>query len=318
MTHPPPTRSPLPAVLTGLGVAVLFEALTVLATQDHAVRSVSPWQADPYDAMVGPVQVVVPPLVAAVALRLAAWRRPGGPDRAAQTVRAVSAMTVLIGVALGFEWAAVARREHAAVWDGRTALLVAGLAVTSVLAVTAGALLVRRGRPRADRGPWRYDWLGDAVLLCRRMPILNALVTEPAARWVRRHATAVFVGLSLLVGGGVTAGQAVGERWTDPLLVVWMAAVETTMFLALCVIGNAVAGFVARGARGSAGRVAGVAVVAACVGIRLAVGFRDPVWTAVTGTVVTTVPILVGLTLGAGVVAAALACAVLAAGRRLR
>lgn len=41
--------SSLAVTLAGLGVAVVFEALTVLATHDKTVRAVSPWQDDPYD-----------------------------------------------------------------------------------------------------------------------------------------------------------------------------------------------------------------------------------------------------------------------------
>jgi hypothetical protein len=76
--------SSLAVTLAGLGVAVVFEALTVLATHDKTVRAVSPWQDDPYDVALSHSQFAVPMLAAVIALRLLAWRAPGGQDRARQ------------------------------------------------------------------------------------------------------------------------------------------------------------------------------------------------------------------------------------------
>jgi hypothetical protein len=67
-------------ILASLGTACLFEVLTVLATQDKTVRAASPWQDDPYDAVVSLTQFAVPMLALVIALRLLAWRSPGGPD----------------------------------------------------------------------------------------------------------------------------------------------------------------------------------------------------------------------------------------------
>ena len=58
-------------------------------------------------------QFAVPMLAAVIALRLLAWRAPGGQDRARQVVRATGMMTALIGLTLVFEWAAVAVGAHA-------------------------------------------------------------------------------------------------------------------------------------------------------------------------------------------------------------
>ena len=72
-------RGGLRPIVTGLGTAVLFEALTVLETQDKTVRAASPWQDDPYDAVVSLAQFTVPILAVVLGLRLLAWRSPGGP-----------------------------------------------------------------------------------------------------------------------------------------------------------------------------------------------------------------------------------------------
>ena len=73
---------------TLLGVA--FTVFAALTTQDRAVRAHSPWQDDPYDALVSFTQLLVPVMVAAAVALLGsavvAWVRlravvvPGGRD----------------------------------------------------------------------------------------------------------------------------------------------------------------------------------------------------------------------------------------------
>ncbi|MFJ9151976.1 hypothetical protein ACIRP7_28860 [Streptomyces sp. NPDC102270] len=90
--------APSAVVWVALGAAAAFEALTVLETQDKTVRAASPWQDDPYDVMVSLVQFTVPMLALVIALRLLAWRAPGGADRARQTLRAAGVMLTLAGL----------------------------------------------------------------------------------------------------------------------------------------------------------------------------------------------------------------------------
>jgi hypothetical protein len=283
-----------------LGVAGVFEVLTVLATQDKTARAASPWQDDPYDVVVSLAQFAVPVLALVIALRLLAWREPGGEDRARQTVRAAGAMITLVGLTLGSEWAAVAVKTPASFSGTWTAVLIGGLFVNTVLTVVAAVLLVRCRRPRGSAGGWRHDWLGDAVFVCRRIPVLRRWATPRAAAWVRRRAMTVFVTLSTLAAATLTGAQAIGERWTDPLLIAWFLVVEATSDLAFCVISNAVAGFVARPPRTRARRVAEASVVAGCVAISLATAFRDALWPVFGTGSLTSVPALASLTLGAG------------------
>lgn len=298
------------AVRASLGAAGVFEAWTVLETQDKTVRAASPWQDDPYDAVVSLTQFTVPVLALVIALRLLVWQAPGGADRARQTVRAAGAMIALVGLTLAFEWAAVVARTpapHPGTW---TSVLTGGLAVDSVLTVSVALPLVRCRRWHGPFGGWRHDWLGDAVFLCRRIPVLRRWDGADAAAWVRRRAMTVFVTLSTLAAAAVIGAQAVGERLTDPLLITWMLIVVATSDLAFCVVSNAVAGFVARPPRSRPRRVAEASVVAGCVAISVATAFRDALWPAFATGAPTSVPALAALTLGAGL-ATSLATAVL-------
>ncbi|GAA3302656.1 hypothetical protein Dvina_51260 [Dactylosporangium vinaceum] len=301
------------AVLAALATAVAFEAQAVLATQDKTVRAVSPWQDDPYDAFVSFALVAVPPLVVVIAGRLPLWRAPGGPDRQQQTARAAGALTGLVGLTLAAEWAAVGACAHSAVWSGRTTALIAGLAGQTILtAAVAGTLWLRRA-PRGTARGWRHDWLGDVVLLAGRVPLARRWATPHVAVWVRGHTTGVFAAASLLAGIGVIGAQALGEGWTDPLLIGWAVTVVATSMFAFSVATNAVAGFITRPARTRTARTAEAAVLAGSVALSLMTAIRDSVWTAVTGRPVGSVLGLVCLTVGAGLAASALTAAVLVA-----
>jgi hypothetical protein len=140
--------------------------------------------------------------------------------------------------------------------------------------------------------------------------VLRRWIGPRAAAWTRRRAWTVFVVLSLLASAAVTTGQAVGERWTDPLLIAWMLAAETASNLAFCVIGNALVGFVARPPRSRTRRVTEFSTAAGCVTVLLVIAFRVALWSALFGGSLTSVPALAALTLGAGA-ATALVCAVL-------
>ncbi|WP_165978665.1 hypothetical protein [Actinomadura darangshiensis] len=294
-------RRPSPAVVwASLGTAALFEALTVLATQDKAVRAVSPWQDDPYDVAVSLCQFTVPMLALVILLRLPAWRMPGGPDRRQQTERAAGAMTTLIGLTLIFEWSAVISGAHDSLWSTWTMVLIGGLVTASILTLVVAAMLLRCRRPRGSSRRWQHDWLGDVVTVCRRIPALRRWAEPEAAEWVRRRAMTVFITLSLLAAAGITGAQAIGEQWTNPLLIAWMLVVETTSYLAFCLISNAIAGFIARPADTGPRRLTETSVITGSVAILFTTAFRDVLWPGAGP--LTSVPALVALTLGAGLI----------------
>ena len=295
--------------MTSLGAAALFEALTVLETQNKTIRVASPWQDDPYDTVVSLAQFIVPMLVLVIGLRLLAWRQPGGSDRARQTVRAAAVLIALAGLTAACEWAAVAALAHRPSWNGYTGLLITGLTTDSLLLAVAVMLLARCRCPRSCPGAWRHDWLDDVVAACGRLPVMRGWATQRAAAWIRGHAMRVFTAASMVAAAGVTGALAVAERWTSPLLIGWAAVAETTAFLAFCVISNAIVGFIARPARARGWRVAEAAAVSGAVAIQVTIAFRDAMWHLIGGGPLTSVPELAGLTLGAGAAAASVAAA---------
>jgi hypothetical protein len=310
-------RASLAVVLACLGTAGAFEALTVLATQDKTVRAVSPWQDDPYDAVVSLAQFTVPMLGLVIGMRLFAWRAPGGPDRVQQTTRAAAAMITLVAVTLAFEWAALVGGAHAASWGPQTSVLVGGLVVASLLTVVMTLLLVRRRAPRGSSRRWQHDWLGDVVVVCRRIPVVRRWATPVAVTWIRRRAMAVFTTLSVLAAAVIIGFLAVGEGWTNPLLIAWALVVETTSNLAFCLVSNRVAGFIARPARSPSRHAAEASLLAGCVAVQVATAFRDVLWPVFGMGPLTSVVALAALTLGAGLAASlATAAALLARARR--
>lgn len=295
------------AIAAALVVAGVFEAVTVPETQDKRLWAATPWKADPYHAVVSLTQFAVPALVLLIALRLLARHAPGGPDRSHQTVRAAGAMTALVWFTLAVEWAAVAVGANSAS-PGTWSTVTVALAVLSVLALAAAALLVRSRRQRGASGRWRQDGLGDVVHLCLRIPVLRRWVTPQVADRARRRAMTVFLVLSVLAAAALTGAQAVGEHMTDPVLVGWWLVAMTSAGLTFCLIGNAVTGFVARPARSRPRRVAEASALAGCLGMLAATAFHDPLWSVLAEGPLTPRSLAV-LTLGAGVAAALLAAA---------
>jgi hypothetical protein len=160
--------------------------------------------------------------------------------------------------------------------------------------------LWRERRPRGASRGWQHDWLGDVIWLGGRVPVLRRWARPAAAQWIRGHAMTVFAALSLIAAAGIVGALAVGEEWTDPLLISWAVVVAATSYLAFCVISNHLAGFIARPPRSRARRIAEASVVSGCLAIQFATAFRDPIWSTIASGPVTSVSDLVVLTLGAG------------------
>jgi hypothetical protein len=315
--HSPAARTPgaRSVIVLGLVTAAVFELATVLATDDKQVRAVSPWQDDPYDTVISMTQFTVPVLAVMVALRLAAWRAPGREDRAQQSIRAVVVLLAMVTLTAGCEWGAVvlgARRES---WNGWTALLIASLAVVSALALLLAALLARAFQPR-PAGGWRQDWLGDLALLAAFLPGMRRRATGERVAWVRRHALLVFAVLSVLAGAAEISGMIIGEQWRDPVLISWAVLVATATDLTCCIIGNAVAGFIARPAPSRAQRVSEKAVAGGTLALLAAVAFHDQIWGLFTRQPLNSAGSLAGLTLGPGLAVAVVTAVV--ASRQLR
>lgn len=340
--HPPqphPTRGPLLLALAG---AALFEIFTVAETQDRALMTASPWREDPYHTVVLFSGAMVAVLGLRVVLQLLTRRasEPADPacsrtapdpacfrtapdparrasphaERAASgdaeaSVRPAVAMTVMVGLALAFEWAAVGLWSPSHLRPPATAEL-AGLIAGSLLTLAGAAVLLRFRQPGPHPARGECDGLSDFAFLCRDVPVLGPCTGGQGMAWLRVHANSVFLGLSLLVAAALTTAQAIGEGWTDPLLIGWMLVAVTGTALAVCVIGNAVCGFVARPVRTRASRITETSMVAGSLAMLVAIAFHDTLWDLVASGPLTSVPTLAGLSLGLGLAAATIVAVV--------
>ncbi|AEV84175.1 hypothetical protein ACWT_3152 [Actinoplanes sp. SE50] len=282
-------------IVAALGAAAGSETLSVLSTQIRDVRASSPWQSDPYNTVLSVTVFAVPVLAVLIAGRLAAWqaagggrrgrehhRAPGDDDRERQLRRAAAALLGLAGATAVIEWIAVALRPHP--WRGWTGPLIGGLTVATLALALATGLLLRRRLPRRAPGIWASDWLSD---------LAGPPIPRPLTGWIRRHATAVFAGLSVLAAAGVVGSLAVGEAWTDPLLIGWAFVLEASAWFALAVLGNRICVFVLRPPHRT-----DAAAIGFSLGMLVATAFHGPI---------STVPALVAVTAGAGLVGAVLA-----------
>lgn len=310
----PPRDRPAPLqarrlVCGALALGLLFELAGGLGTQDKAIYRAMPWHDDPYHAVLLAALLTVGPLMVVLGARMLVWSAPGRHDRARQMLRAAGVLVAAIAIASGLEWAAVAEHARARAWNGATTLQIAALVLTTVATAWLACGLTT-ARP-AYRTRWTEDWLGDAA----RIPAFGRAVPAGAVAWIRRRAILVFATASLLVALPIVAAQAIGEGWTDPVLIGWMLAVLTASLFAFCVIANALAGFVARPPRSRGRRIAEASLVAGCLGVQAGEAFHDQIWRALTGHLAGTVGDLVAITAGTGLLALAICAAALLARR---
>ncbi len=317
MTSPAPSleRTPLRharrIVAGALAVGFLFEVANLIGTQDKTIFAVTPWQDDPYHAVLLAALFTVAMLSAALGARMLVWSAAGAGDRARQMLRGAGVLVGVITIAAGFQWAAVASGRHARTWDTATALQIAGSSVVTVAAVAVAVALVTART--AGPAQWSTDWLGDAALLVARVPWVDgAAVIADGVAWIRPRAIRVFAGVSVVVALPIVAAQALGEQWTDPVLIVWALIVLTATIFTFCVIANALAGIVSRPPRSRARRNAEWSLVGGCLAIQVSEAFHDQIWQALTGHPAGTVAALLALTAGSGLIGAA-ACAAVTA-----
>ncbi|MGA5821322.1 hypothetical protein ACPC54_26050 [Kitasatospora sp. NPDC094028] len=272
------SRAQRRALAASLLLAVAFTVFAYVTTQAKSLRAASPWQADPYDAVVSFTLFLVPALAAVATAR--SWLCRGGAPQPAhrldQLLRAARLAVLLVAATAATDWAAVALRAERERWGAPTPWLVAAL-----LPLTAGAArclwLLRRAtrepapapRPDERRRPGG-DWLDDLVLLAAPIADLTA-----AAGLLRRHLVAAAAGLSLLAGAGLVTGQALGEGWPGPLVALLELSVFTSGFFAFCLLGDAVLRITGTGAPWSPARAA---AFAAALAVPVSGGLRAAVW----------------------------------------
>jgi len=149
-----------------LGAALLGAAFTVFAavtTQDRAVRAHSPWQDDPYDALVSFTQLLVPVMVAAGVARAQLCRRlaPLPAARLDGLVRAARLVVLLVAATAGVDVVAVALGTHREAWTPVTA---ASSLAAAALVGAAGVVWLRLRAVDVPGGRGAGpDWAADAV-----------------------------------------------------------------------------------------------------------------------------------------------------------
>jgi hypothetical protein len=156
-----------------LGAILLSGAFTVCAYIAKEARPLyvhSPWEDDPYDAVVSFTVFFVPMVASLCLLRLPACRRdqPLPVRRAADLLRAGRVAFAAIALTLVSDWASVALRANRPAWSPATALLVVALAVLTGAAAVGGANLHRAARligaaSTTAAGTGRPDWVDDLL-----------------------------------------------------------------------------------------------------------------------------------------------------------
>lgn len=207
-----------------MGCAMLFTAFAVTTKQVPALRAHSPWQDDPYDVVVSFTHLLVPVLATAWAARIIS-RRPGAAP--GDLLRGGWALVGLITMTAATDWVAVVLRVHHNAWDGTARLLIAALAlVTLVTVAVAGALwwATQRAGQRANALD-DLDWVEDVVSGLGGLVARYGATGQAAAGlldWVRRvviggphgprrHRLATAVLASVAVSAGLTFTEALGD-----------------------------------------------------------------------------------------------------------
>lgn len=299
-----PARPAAAAALLASAVgAAAFTLFAYLTTQVRAVRAGSPWQGDPYDAVVTFTMFFVPALGALGAARALLCRRdqPLPRYRLAQVLRAALVCTLLVAGTVAADWAAVAVRAERAAWNAGTPWLVASL--LPLTGLTAAGLLLHRRAVRRLSGPVRGtggadrtdgDWLDDLAPLVRLLAgsrgsrslsrtraarAVAALAgSDGAPGFVRLRFTPLAAAAALGAGLLVVTGLASGEGWPGPALFALETAVfagGTFAFVMLC---NGVLRFAVLPPVSRRRRAARAAATAGALALPASLGLRDTVW----------------------------------------
>ncbi|MCI4066628.1 hypothetical protein MRQ36_30350 [Micromonospora sp. R77] len=207
-----------------VGCAVLFTGFAVATTQVRALRAHSPWRDDPYDLVVSCTQLLVPVLAVALAIRLALPRPAAAPRDLQRGGRALLGMVTATAAA---DWAAVGLGVHEEGWGGTGRLLIAALALVSLVTLTVAATMwwtTRRSGEPAQIRPDR-DWVDDVVsgvgALVGRHGRTGRAGVEALDRvrrvlvdgryGLRRHRLAAVVLAGVVVSVGFTVAEALGD-----------------------------------------------------------------------------------------------------------
>jgi hypothetical protein len=240
-----PTRALRRAGAVTLAAEAMFAALCLVTTQVHAVRLTNPWNADPYDAVVSSVILVLPVVALPTLVRLLAHRGPA-------LVPAAAARAVLAGCLTGLGCMAAALMACTAALsgaEGGVPVLAVVLLAGSAAAGVAATGLVLRARElwspaltRLDRVPAaaRPDLADEIATLTASL--LPGSVPARIAAWLdkgldawrlspRRHPWAAVVAVAAAAGALVAQWHALREGpWAGALpALVFATAVAVTV-----------------------------------------------------------------------------------------
>ncbi|MFI9362801.1 hypothetical protein ACIG5E_17360 [Kitasatospora sp. NPDC053057] len=291
------SRVQLRALWGALALAVAFTGFAYGTTQARALRAASPWQGDPYDAVVSFTLFLVPALAGVTTVR--AWLCRGvGPQpgyRVDQLLRAARLGVALVAVTVATDATAAALRAERELWDARTVWLIAALLPLGAGAGRCLALLRRAVRelPPEERRRPGGDWLDDLALLAAPLADLRALT-----RFLRRHIVAAAAALSLLAAALVVTGQAAGEGWPGGWLLLVELSVFFSGFFAFCLLCDALLRIAAPARPPGAARAV---AFAAALAVPVSGGLRTAVWSlaGLPGGVDSPVKLLVLMAVGA-------------------
>jgi hypothetical protein len=186
------TRSTRLAANAGALAVVAYAALYLVTTQVKIVRAASPFGDDPWDVVVSYGAIFLAIVVGATGVRSVRHRGPRLEPVIAARIRTGLAMALLtIGLTLASDVSALLFAplpDPAAADDGRLALIVGLIVVSSATAIVATGLLIRAGTiaartttpPGADA--FEPDILDDLLGLAREGAALLRPIRTPVDR----------------------------------------------------------------------------------------------------------------------------------------
>lgn len=272
--------------------AAAFTVFAVLTTL-HAVRAGSPWQDDPYDAVVSFTKFFVPLLAGIGALRVPLCRAadPLPSARIEQLLRAGLAATLLIALTVGADWLALVFHADHQLWNSTTPWLALSLVPLTGL-VCAGLVLHRRVArllPARDRNQSEGDWLGDLPLL---VETLAARLSNTASRgvpprlnlgvlgFVRRHFTGLAAAASAAGAVLVITGFAVSEGGFPATVFLLYCGIFLSGTFGFVMAANAVLRLVSVPSVGRLRHAARTAITTGALTVPVVLGLRDAIWSA--------------------------------------
>jgi hypothetical protein len=262
--------------------ATAFLLLWVLSTQDKTIRTQSPWQDDPYDAILGAVVLLAPALAIVTSLRLvAAQTQPPSVARSAQIRRACHISSGMVLGAACANWVAVAQGPYR---GPVTPWLVVGLGIVTATAAVTIVLAAAAPSNRAPEGEV-VDWVGDGAHLIhhltRNRGHAGHIIDQAARRLrdrLRAHFHAACLGLSTFIAVGEVGALAVGERWTDTALIAFCVVLEIIGFLAICFVINDALRIITRPPRNRLTRYRDALIIGAGLGAQTGFTLRDLIY----------------------------------------